>query len=215
MSTEDKPGVDWKLIERRFKAGESARQISLDSGISHVSILKRAKRRGWKPVNPDWPAETRTMETARILASPQTNGERKIAAYGRRTPQNAAKVLEALREGSTQDIAALACGIGASTLSVWISEDQDFAEQVRLAKGEALTERVQGIVSAGRRGDWRADAHYLAKHPDSRGEWGDHASSGPTLAVTFAFGRSPEPPMQGSATVIEGELVDNRGDSAK
>ncbi len=51
-----KPGVDWIEIERRVRAGESARAISRDltstgHKISHTAINKHCKRGGWKRPN--------------------------------------------------------------------------------------------------------------------------------------------------------------------
>lgn len=210
MSTEDKPGVDWNLIRRRILAGESAREIAKTSGISHVSIAKRARKRGWKPVNPNWKPETRKLETARIIADPQTHSDRKLVANGKRSPEMAERILDALHKGATQGIAAQAAGIGGSTLSQWMIDDPAFREQVRLAKGAVLTERVSEIVSAGKRGDWRASAHYLARHPDSREEWGDKPGGGAAVSISFNFERPAERDEPSSGQIIEAEIVDNR-----
>jgi hypothetical protein len=43
-----KPGIDWELVERDYRAGlKTLRQIGSERGVSHVAIQKRAKTYGW------------------------------------------------------------------------------------------------------------------------------------------------------------------------
>lgn len=43
-----KPRTDWEAVEREYRAGVlSVREIAIGAGISHVAIVKMAKRKGW------------------------------------------------------------------------------------------------------------------------------------------------------------------------
>ena len=62
-----KPGVDWAEIERRVRAGESARAVSRDltstgNKISHTAINKHCKRGGWRLPDTSAPVITRHLQ---------------------------------------------------------------------------------------------------------------------------------------------------------
>ncbi len=43
-----KPGVDWELVEREYRAGlKTLRQIGEEHGVSHTAIQKKARQWGW------------------------------------------------------------------------------------------------------------------------------------------------------------------------
>lgn len=45
----DRKVIDWEAIEREYRAGQlSIREIAGIQGVSHVAIMKRAKRDGWE-----------------------------------------------------------------------------------------------------------------------------------------------------------------------
>lgn len=42
------PAVDWRAIERDYRiSGRSVRSIAAAHGVTHVAVLKRARRQGW------------------------------------------------------------------------------------------------------------------------------------------------------------------------
>jgi hypothetical protein len=57
--------IDWEAIEREYRAGQlTVREIGAAQGISHVAVLKRAKRDGWER---DLSAAVREKVTARLV----------------------------------------------------------------------------------------------------------------------------------------------------
>lgn len=48
MTKRGKPDIDWKAVETSYRTGMSTlRAIGEEHGVSHVSIMKRAKEYGW------------------------------------------------------------------------------------------------------------------------------------------------------------------------
>lgn len=48
MTSAPKPNADWESVEREYRAGVlSVREIGKAAGVSHVAVLKKAKREGW------------------------------------------------------------------------------------------------------------------------------------------------------------------------
>ena len=92
-----KPGVNWKDIERRYKSevlhGDlSVRQLAKDGGVSHVTLLRRAERQGWKPGSLTAARKAiSTTNTAEIFAKPRselTKGEKRQVTFGNACPEN-------------------------------------------------------------------------------------------------------------------------------
>ncbi len=78
---------DWTEIERRIRAGESARAISRDLKISHTAINKHCKRGGWKlpePVKVKTPKEKTKSPQRRILWRLRRDGTAVEGGYYRR-----------------------------------------------------------------------------------------------------------------------------------
>lgn len=87
MTSAPKPNADWESVEREYRAGVlSVREIGKAAGVSHVAVLKKAKREGW-------PARARMYAppTARTLKAP--------AAFDRTD-----LVLGALRDASERGV---------------------------------------------------------------------------------------------------------------
>lgn len=48
VTSAPKPNADWESVEREYRAGVlSVREIGKAAGLSHVAVLKKAKREGW------------------------------------------------------------------------------------------------------------------------------------------------------------------------
>ena len=138
--------------------------------------MSKVKKPGTSAVRPtDWGGLVKGTETARICADPQTQGERLIAAYGRRTPEKAEAILELVARGADPTQAAGAVGVPPSTLSDWRRVDPAFEKLIRQARAMTLSKAQLEIAQAGAR-DWRAAAHRLAKAPETREVWGDRKS---------------------------------------
>ncbi len=139
--------------------------------------MSKVKKPGTSAVRPtDWGALVKGTETARVCADPQTQGERLIAAYGRRTPETAAAILGLMAEGADLAQAAGAVGVAPSTLTDWRRDDPKFAELIQRARAISLSQAQIHVFQAGAR-DWRAAAHRLAKAPETREVWGDRISA--------------------------------------
>ena len=192
MAASNKPGVDWLEIEQRVKAGQSYRAIERslkEQGIkiSHEAISQRARREGWKklPSSQNWEAGIRETKTALITAKPTTNGEKRIVTIGKRSPENAEKIVALIQAGRTQKTAAAAVGISPGTLINWREDDPEFAERLRLARLESLGEAESSIVKAHERGDWRAAHVRLQADKDTSEDWGQANQGGGGLQINI------------------------------
>jgi len=79
-------------------------------------------------------------------------------------------ILEALAAGQCRGTAAALSGVGASTLSRWISEDEDFAQAVQTAESRAVAAALGAITHAAASGTWQAAAWWLERRYPA--EWG-------------------------------------------
>ncbi len=188
--------IPWLEIERRWKAGESSRQIAKDYDISHAAVNYHVRKEGWtRDLSADWNKEVRQTETARLVAAPATHGERRIATLGKTTPETAARILVLIEAGATYALAAGAVGIGASTLTDWRKRDPEFDAILTAKRCAFLAKQTTNVALAGDRGDWKAAAHMLAKSPETKGDWGDGPGAGHgTINVILNWNRDDEPP---------------------
>ena len=170
MAGPNKPGVNWAAIEACVRAGEAMGSVARRMGVSRQAISKRAKKEGWSPtMDADVIAAT---DTVRCLARPATGADRRLATEGRRSPATMQRVMDMLATGASVAMAAGRIGLSPDALRDWFRADAEFqraAEAAGAAFGAGLVER---IADAGRRGDWRADAHLLDRHPATRDEFG-------------------------------------------
>lgn len=66
----DRKPVDWEAVEREYRAGLlSVREIGKAACVSHVAVLKRAKREGWVQ---NLAARVREEVTARLVTAEVT-----------------------------------------------------------------------------------------------------------------------------------------------
>ena len=192
MPANKKPGIDWAAIEVRVRAGESYRSIAHDFDVSHVAISKQAKRNGWKPSPHDrWLTLTAKSKTAEMLKSPQTEGEKKIAAYGKRTPENAAQILAYLEDGASISLAAKSVGIDPRTLAKWQKDDPYLNALIVKARAEHLSSLCADINKAAKRGDWRAAAKLLEVAPETKHEWNPERTGHANINVILNIPRAP------------------------
>lgn len=191
-----KPGVDWPEIRRRYQAGETLTAIAEDYGISRTAIRKRGRKEGWYAPGVPVPARnhlggTNGTSTAQRLANPETHADRQIAIFGKRTDENAAVILHSLEQGMPLYLAAQTAGISKATLDRWRDEDEAFEAQIVAAQARWAERQVTQIDEAGKRGDWKASAHLLSKHPVSREWFGEgKGNSGPAIMVQVNVDRS-------------------------
>ncbi len=190
--------VDWVRIEEQIKAGASSRTVGREHKISHSAILARSRKEGWILGRKDWKAEARNTKTAQTLANPVTVSDRRIVAFGKRTPETMAKILHDIEaHGASYRLAAQAVGIGADTLAIWRKEDPDFARLIQSARARHLVMQNSHMVKAAKRGQWQAAARILEAAPETREDWGQKpGQGGANITINFRFTRDPEqPPM--------------------
>ena len=70
--------VDWEAIEREYRAGQlSVHEIARQQGVSHVAILKQAKKLGWSR---DLSKRVRQSVTARLVTNEVTTPAQETVA---------------------------------------------------------------------------------------------------------------------------------------
>jgi transposase-like protein len=151
---------DWRLIQTRFESGESLGQISRSLGghPSKQAISKRARKEDWEIYG--------TAENAVDLVdapmSLLTSGQ-----WGKCTPENKARVVNALREGATFKIAAALIGISDRTLRDWRKDDPAFAAMCEAAQAEDMAETMATLKRMSRTdaniAKFRASRHRLTR----------------------------------------------------
>jgi len=166
---EPKPGVDWATIEDRYRAGETATRIAKDYDISRQAIEQKARKNGWNNLI----AAIHQTDTAKRIADPQNRHDKRLASFGKRTPQNLEAIVKKISQGYSPSVAARAIGISDATLSLWRKDDKKTDDIVTAAVAEYAGTRLQNIKKAGDRGDWKADAWFLARNKATRDEFGD------------------------------------------
>jgi len=89
----------------------------------------------------------------------------------KRTPEARAKILEAIRLGSTYELAANYAGMSYQTFNEWVKDDLEFSDAVKEAEGEAALKWLKKIESAANQGNWFAAAWKLERrYPNQYGK---------------------------------------------
>ena len=184
-----KPGVDWRKIEERVKAGQSFRNIEEAIGtVTHQAISKRARKEGWTE-------EARLEQVASNFKPTGRNGSSGIG--------NKLSIIQALEKGVPLKVAAGAAGVSENTLKNWRQEDGLFAAEVEAAQLRFVQANLERIDAAAARGDWKAAVWQLGKHPKSKQDYAEEkAVGGPTVNVILSM---PKP--GGELQVIEAKAV--------
>ena len=87
-----------------------------------------------------------------------------------RTPENAKKIMDALRMGATYELACGYAGISKDTFDRWRATDAAFAAQVKEAEGAAAVGWLAKIEKAANEGTWQAAAWKLERrYPEQYG----------------------------------------------
>ena len=201
MPANNKPGTDWDHVRRLYEAGLGAKTIirtlrEQGDGPSHVAILNRAHKEGWRglTVKPTGKGLTHSQkvsltlkvaetETAKRLSNPQTRSDKLLASSGKRTVEAAKAILERIREGASPTIAAQAEGISGATLSIWRNEDPAFNDLIAAARAELLADMQSEMPKAAKRGDWKAADRILQVAPETREEYRQQQSMGGLTVV--------------------------------
>lgn len=145
-------------------------------GVSRQAISKRAKKEGWSPTADA--AVIAATDTARRLAHPVTGADHRLVAEGRRSPATMQRVLDMIAAGASVALAARRVGMSPDALHDRFRADHAFKQAAEAAGADFGAGLVERIADAGKRGDWRADAHLLDRHPATRDEFGPRPAQG-------------------------------------
>lgn len=106
-----------------------------------------------------------------------------MGARSKYTPERVKRILEAIRQGATYELAAAYGGIHYDTFNEWRQDPEkgEFSEAIKLAEGEAAMKWLKKIDAAANRGEWQAAAWKLERrYPESYGRrQADLTISGP------------------------------------
>lgn len=145
-----KPATDWELIEREYRGGQlSIAEIGRRHGVSHVAIMKRAKKREWtrdltEKVRQEIAARmvTEGLQRPREAVTIQDLAARGVSILtgqrGRigRTTEAVAKLLEELH-GTTDNLDEIEDAIHEET-----ADDKDGKRRARMLAAVALPSRA-------------------------------------------------------------------------
>lgn len=206
----NKPGLDWPEIKRLYENGTTAYGLANKFPVTKQGIMKRAAKEGWvRQVFPEvareWLPVTRQVTGTHNPAEGSTKKSiEMIRHFGKRTPQTAAKILAAIESGMPLERSAKAAGISKDTLDRWRYEDADFAASLETALGEWEENNHRAIKGATQRGDWKAAAWSLERHPSTRGVYADPNKGhggGPAINVVLNIGRAQIEASQDDQTI--------------
>lgn len=188
------PGVNWIAIKAEWESGKTSYRLSQEYPITRQGIDKRAKAEGWSR------GEGNQQPGGWLAVAEQTN----IVSDDRykATPKRIAAILEAVNLGATYELSARANGIDVKTLKRWRDADPAFENALEVAQAQDALESIENIKKAGKRGDWKADAHRLAHHPLTKGEYGNTGAGGITIVLNI-----PREPIDTQAP-LEGEVIE-------
>lgn len=158
-----KPRItDWRTIEAAYRAGStSLRQMAAEHAISHVAIIKHARRRGWVRDKAfrigrcnTRPSESRLTgnraENNRALGNLAGNpGATRRGAPSRKTPELIERILAGIADGKSTRAVCNEVGIGQRTVWDWLASDREFSQQYARAKmfcADCLTDEIIGIA---------------------------------------------------------------------
>ena len=191
MVQDVKPKINWDWVKEQIENGRAYREICRElkakgTSYSHQNLIKKARKHGWMPLQPasglapSLPTVPEQLDLSTI----------KFRALGLRTKDNLKQILGFMNEGSTQHAACQAVGMSPSNFSHWKADKPKISQQVDAIRWHALGGTQRAIWKAGaQRGDWRAAAHYLAKAPETKAEWGGEDQHSGGIRIEFKFER--------------------------
>jgi hypothetical protein len=93
-----------------------------------------------------------------------------LARKSKYSPECVARIVEAIEQGSTYELAASYAGIHYDTFRVWQAEKPAFSEAVKAAEGRAALKWLKLIEQAAKDGSWQAAAWKLERrYPEKYG----------------------------------------------
>lgn len=203
MPRRTKPGVNWAEIEKAVRAGQSTTSLAKEHDVARQSIDKRANKEGWRDGPQKWMPATRQTDTARRLESPQNATDKRIAAYGNRTPENQATILDELTKGVPLSLVAGVIGLGYDAFNDWRKADPVFDRLVYQARQMHLANQYGNIAKASDRGDWKAAQAMLQAAPETKKDWSNNNLGSGGITVNISIWGEDSPPEVAEIIDIE------------
>lgn len=156
MGRRAKPGIPWPEIKERYETGESPSKLEKVYDVTRQAIGQRARKEGWDNTNvPTNPPASKAL----------------LRYWGRRTKANADVICQALKNGVPPRQAVKGVGMRVETYDAWRDEDSSFRQKTDEAVSEWINSKYNQVNEAGER-DWKAASEMLARHPETKGDWG-------------------------------------------
>lgn len=170
---------DWNEIERRVKAGESYRSIAQDQPISHVSIMNRSKKEGWK-------VGKEVLSAVKVASDALTDQH----SNSKLTPGTLEDLMSYLSQGMSLKTAASKIGVHHNTVYSW-KQDESVAKGIEMARLASLGDAERSLYDAHERGDWKAALARLQRAPETREDWQDESQGSGGITVVVNVERGP------------------------
>jgi hypothetical protein len=168
--------IDWEFIRLRWESGESSYAIAKALGRpTKQGIDARIKREQWK-------RHDNAITVARKL--PIVQQARSLGPGHKRTPERVGLLLHLIERGSTEKLAAQACGLSQDSLTKWKREDSQLAEQIRQARSGKVAEWI-GHIDRAAVTDWRAADKLLQSAPEAEDWSSTHGPGGITVVLNI------------------------------
>ena len=196
-----KPGVDWGRARELYQLGAmTLDEIGAEVGCTRWAVIKRREKEGWRrPSDPESPGGVDTHANLPALPEFKPLGTKD-------SPERRAAVLEAVGKGMPLGAAAAYAGVTDDTLKRWRDLDSEFSDEIVRAAQVWHRKRLANIEKSCDRGDWKADAWLLERHPATREHYKTAQSAGgPSINVLISVQRGD--PVAIPAVVIDGKVA--------
>jgi hypothetical protein len=160
LDYESDPTITYKILGDRL-------------GVSHQAVQKRGKKEGWVK------AEDGLSKVVQDLPIAQPKEGRSL---GLRTADNLAKIVHTYAITGNKKLSAGVVGITDQTLRNWCKEDEEFLLLMSASRKAHLVNQFEKIASAR---DWKAAKEILSRAPETKDEWGEVESKGPTIVLNI------------------------------
>lgn len=144
-----------------------------DLGVSAQAVQKRAKKEGWEKPDPELMEVVEQLPIAQPVPG---------SALGIRSKENLSKIIVTYSQTGNKKLTAGVVGISRETLRKWCLEDPELLALMDSARKQHLVNQYGKIANAR---DWKAAKEILARAPETKEDWGEVQSQGPTIVLNI------------------------------